>query len=63
MSKISKRPLIRMPTVAEDREIRRGAKSDPDAQILTAKQIREMVPYRSLRTLASSVSPKESKNS
>jgi hypothetical protein len=63
MSKISKRPLIRMPTVAEDREIRRAAKADPDAQILTAKQLREMVPYRSLRTLVSSTSPKESKNS
>jgi hypothetical protein len=62
MSKISKRPLIRMPTVAEDREIRRAAKADPDAQILTAKQLREMVPYRSLCTLASSTSPKGSKD-
>jgi hypothetical protein len=63
MSKISKRPLIRMPTVAEDREIRRGAKADPDDQILTAKQLGEMVPYRSLQMLVSSTSPKESKNS
>jgi hypothetical protein len=62
MSKVSKRLFIRMPTVAEDREIRRAAKADPDAQILTAKQLREMVPYRSLCTLASSTSPRESKN-
>jgi hypothetical protein len=51
-----------MHTVAEDREIRRAAKADPDAQILTAKQLREMVPYRSLRMLASSTlleSPKK----
>jgi hypothetical protein len=53
MSKISKRPLIRMPTVAEDREIRRAAKADPDAQPLTAKQFAEMVPLRSLRTASS----------
>jgi hypothetical protein len=60
MSKISKRPLIRMPTAAEDREIRRAAKADPDAQILTAKQLREMVPYRSLRTLVSATLSAES---
>jgi hypothetical protein len=53
MSKISKRPLIRMPTVAEDREIRRAAKADPDAQPLTAKQFAEMVPLRSLRKASS----------
>lgn len=46
MSKISKRPTVRMPTVDEDRAITAAAKSDPDAQPLTPKQLKTMVPLR-----------------
>lgn len=49
MSKISKRPTVRMPTAEEDRAITAAAKSDPDAQPLTPKQLKEMVPLRTLR--------------
>lgn len=49
MSKISKRPAIIMPTVAEDKAITAAAKSDPDAQPLTPKQLKAMVPMPALR--------------
>lgn len=49
MSKISKRPTIHMPTVEEDKAITAAAKSDPDAQPLTPKQLKAMVPIRALR--------------
>ena len=49
MSKTLKPSNIRMPTVEEDREINAAAKSDPDAQPLTAKQLKAMVPLKSLR--------------
>jgi len=49
MSKISKRPTVRMPTVEEERAITSAAKSDPDAQPLTPRQLKEMVPLRTLR--------------
>jgi uncharacterized protein (DUF4415 family) len=49
MSKISKRPTILMPTTEEDRAITAAAKSDPDAQPLTPKQLKSMVPIRALR--------------
>ena len=49
MSKISKRPTILMPTSEEDRAITAAAKSDPDAQPLTPKQLKSMVPIRALR--------------
>lgn len=49
MSKVSKRPVVRMPTVAEDKAISAAAKSDPDAQPLTPGQLNAMVPLRSLR--------------
>lgn len=48
MSKASKRPAIRPPTVAADKRIRAAAKSDPDAQPLTPKQLKAMVPFRSV---------------
>jgi uncharacterized protein (DUF4415 family) len=35
-----------MPTVEEDKLILAAAKSDPDAQPLTPKQLKEMVPLR-----------------
>ena len=49
MSKISKRPTILMPTAEEDRAITAAAKSDPDAQPLTPKQLKSMVPIRAVR--------------
>ncbi len=49
MSKISKRSTILMPTVEEDKIITAAAKSDPDAQPITPKQLKAMVPIRALR--------------
>ena len=49
MSKISKRPAIRMPTVEEDKAITAAAKNDPDAKPLTSKQLKSMVPIQALR--------------
>ena len=49
MSKISKRSTILMPTAEEDKAITAAAKSDPDVQPLTPKQLKAMVPIRVLR--------------
>lgn len=49
MSKVSKRPMVAMPTVAEDKAITAAAKADPDAQPLTPKQLQAMVPLKSVR--------------
>jgi uncharacterized protein (DUF4415 family) len=49
MSKGSKRPTIVMPSAEEDKAITAAAKSDPDAQPLTPKQLKAMVPMRTLR--------------
>lgn len=49
MSRISKRPAIRMPAAEEDKAITAAAKSDPDAQPLTPKQLKAMVPLKALR--------------
>lgn len=49
MSKVSKRPAVAMPTVEEDKAITAAARSDPDALPLTPKQLKEMVPMRTLR--------------
>jgi uncharacterized protein (DUF4415 family) len=38
-----------MPTAEEDKAITAAARSDPDAQPLTAKQLKTMVPLRALR--------------
>ncbi|TBR09475.1 MAG: hypothetical protein EPO47_05955 [Rugosibacter sp.] len=46
MSKVSKKPTILMPTAAEDKAITAAARSDPDAQPLTPKQLKAMVPLR-----------------
>ena len=46
MPKFSKRPSVVMPTTEEDRAITAAAKSDPDAQPLTPKQLKAMVPLR-----------------
>ncbi len=58
MSKISKRPAVRMPTAEEDKTITAAARSDPDAQPLTPKQLKAMVPLRTLRGRPKSESKK-----
>ena len=49
MSKVSKRPAAVMPSVGEDKATTAAAKSDPDPQPLTPKQLQAMVPIRALR--------------
>ena len=49
MSKVSKRPAVVMPTSKEDKLIVAAAKADPDAQPLTPRQLKAMVPIRALR--------------
>jgi uncharacterized protein (DUF4415 family) len=49
MSRVTKRPSVRMPTIEEDRAITAAAKSDPDALPLTPRQLAAMVPIRALR--------------
>ncbi|KAB2959234.1 MAG: BrnA antitoxin family protein [Candidatus Methylomirabilis oxygeniifera] len=49
MSRMSKRPSVRMPTAEEDTIITAAAKRDPDAQPLTSKQLQAMVPLKALR--------------
>ncbi len=48
-----------MPTMAEDRAITTAAKGDPDAQPLTAKQMKSMVPMRVLRGRPKSANTKQ----
>lgn len=50
MSKKMPRPTsVVMPSLAEDRAITAAAKADPDARPLTPKQLKSMVPLRTLR--------------
>ncbi len=49
MSKTVRRPAVAMPTLKEERAITAAAKSDPDTRPLSAKQLKAMVPMRSLR--------------
>ncbi|MGA9163145.1 MAG: BrnA antitoxin family protein [Thiobacillus sp.] len=49
MSKTAKRPAVAMPTVKEDKAITAAARNDPDAPPLTPKQLKSMVPMRTLR--------------
>ena len=52
MSKTAKRRHHReivMPSVSEDRSIVAAARRDPDAQPLSPKQLKAMVPMRALR--------------
>jgi uncharacterized protein (DUF4415 family) len=58
MSRISKHFKIELPTLAEDRKIRAAARADPDAQPLSAKQLKSMVPLRALRGRPRSENPK-----
>ena len=59
MSKISKRPSIVMPTAREDKAITAAARADPDAQPLTVKQLKAMVPMRALRGRPKSATTKQ----
>jgi uncharacterized protein (DUF4415 family) len=59
MSKAVKRPVIAVPTAAEDRAITAAAKADPDAQPLTAKRLKAMVPLRTLRGRPKVENPKQ----
>ncbi len=59
MSKASKASTIRMPTSQEDKAITAAAKADPNAQPLTPKQLKAMVPLRTLRGRPKSDSPKQ----
>ena len=49
MSKKSTRPIIIMPSCEDGRAITAAAEANPDAMPLTLKQLRGMVPMRSLR--------------
>ena len=49
MSKVRKKPVVAMPSVEEDKTIAAAARSDPDAKPLTPKQLKAMVPLRTLR--------------
>lgn len=59
MSKASKRPIVVMPTERENKLITAAAKADPHAQPLTPKQLKAMVPMRSLRGRPKSLNPKQ----
>ncbi len=59
MSKASKRPSVAMPSVQENRAIIAAAKADPDAQPLTPKQLKSMVPLRASRGRPKLANPKQ----
>jgi uncharacterized protein (DUF4415 family) len=59
MPKTSKPVSIVMPTLQEDKAITAAAKNDPDAQPLTPRQLKAMVPLRALRGRPKSESPKQ----
>jgi len=59
MSKTSKRSAIAIPTAKEDKVLVAAAKADPDAQPLTPKQLKAMVPLRTLRGRPKSANPKQ----
>ncbi len=59
MSKVSKRPSVVMPSVQENRAITATAEADPDAQPLTPKQLKSMVPLRALRGRPKLANPKQ----
>jgi uncharacterized protein (DUF4415 family) len=48
-----------MPTSQEDKAITAAAAADPDAQPLTSKQLKSMVPMRALRGRPKSASTKQ----
>lgn len=48
-----------MPTAQEDKAITAAAEADPDAQPLTPKQLKSMVPIQVLRGRPKSANPKQ----
>jgi uncharacterized protein (DUF4415 family) len=59
MSKASRRPSVAMPSVQENRAITAAAKADSNAQPLTPKQLKAMVPLRALRGRPKLANPKQ----
>jgi len=59
MSKVSKRTSVAIPSAQEDKIITAAAKADPDAQPLTPKQLKSMIPMRALRGRPKSASTKQ----
>ena len=59
MYRVSKRPSVVMPSVAEDRAFTAAARADPDAQPLTPKQLAAMVPMRAPRGRPKSANAKQ----
>ena len=59
MSKVSKRPVIVIPTERENKVISAAAKADPDALPLTPKQLKAMVPLHVLRGRPKLSNPKQ----
>lgn len=59
MPRISKRASVVLPSVREDKVITVAAKADPDAQPLTPKQLKSMVPIRALRGRPKAASTKQ----
>lgn len=59
MSKASKRPIVVMPSTKEDKRIVAAAKADADAQPLSPKQLKAMVPLRALRGRPKLANPKQ----
>lgn len=59
MSKASKRPTVVMPSTKEDKRIVAAAKADPDAQPLSPKRLKAMVPLRTLRGRPKLANPKQ----
>jgi uncharacterized protein (DUF4415 family) len=59
MSKVSKRLVIVIPTERENKIISAAARADPDAQELTPKRLKAMVPLRTLRGRPKLSNPKQ----
>ena len=59
MSKAFKRPSVVMPSLQQDRAITAAAKADLNAQPLTPKQLKSMVPLRALRGRPKLANPKQ----
>ena len=59
MSKATPRRTIALPSMAEDRQIRRAANADPDAKPLTRAQLAGMVPIAVVRGRPRSEAPKQ----
>jgi uncharacterized protein (DUF4415 family) len=59
MSKTTRKRVLVMPTVEENRRIVEAAKRDPDAQPLTSAQLKSMVPLKSLRGRPKLEKPKQ----